>query len=96
MFLARIDGSLTSTVKHPSLAATRLLIGQRLAADGAGVGEPLVIVDPLGARRGSQVLVTSDGDLARRLLADDRAPVRLVVLGIVDEVHPAPAPGGTR
>jgi len=48
MFIARIDGSITSTVKHKSLQGMRLLIGQRLEADGSEVGEPLVLADDLG------------------------------------------------
>jgi ethanolamine utilization protein EutN len=95
LFLARIDGWLTSTVKHASLGEQRLLIGQRLATDGSEVGEPIVLVDPVGARVGSRVLVTSDGDLARQLLNDNRTPSRMIVLGLVDEVHLA-GPGGTR
>jgi ethanolamine utilization protein EutN len=87
MFLARIDGWITSTVKHESLEDVRLLIGQRFDAEGRDVGEPMVLVDPLGARRGSRVMVTSDGDLARKLLKDNRTPSRMVVLGIVDTVH---------
>ena len=85
MYIARIDGTLTSTVKHASLAGARLLIGQRIGASGEEVGEPQVLVDPIGARRGNRVIVTTDGDHARRLLGDPRTPVRLVVLGIVDE-----------
>jgi microcompartment protein CcmK/EutM len=95
LFLARIDGWLTSTVKHASLRQQRLLIGQRIATDGSDVGEPVVLVDPTGARLGSRVVVTSDGDLARKLLTDDRTPSRMVVLGIVDEVHLAGS-GGAR
>jgi ethanolamine utilization protein EutN len=95
LFLARIDGWVTSTVKHASLGDERLLIGQRVATDGRDVGEPLVLLDPVGARLGSRVLVTSDGDLARQLLKDDRTPSRMVVLGIVDDVH-QPGSGGTR
>jgi ethanolamine utilization protein EutN len=95
LFLARIDGWVTSTVKHASLGEQRLLIGQRLATDGSDVGEPIVLVDPVGARVGSRVLVTSDGDLARELLKDNRTPSRMIVLGLVDEVHLA-GPGGTR
>jgi len=34
VFLARIDGTLTATVKHATLQACRFLIGQRLEADG--------------------------------------------------------------
>jgi len=85
VYIARIDGTLTSTVKHASLAGARLLIGQRIGASGEEVGEPQVLVDPIGARRGNRVIVTTDGDHARRLLGDPRTPVRLVVLGIVDE-----------
>lgn len=85
MYIARIDGTLTSTVKHASLAGARLLIGQRIGASGEEVGEPQVLVDPIGARRGNRVIVTTDGDHARRLLGDPRTPVRLTVLGIVDE-----------
>ena len=96
MFLARVDGSVTSTVKHESLAGWRLLVGQRISTDGSDVGEPMVLVDPVGARLGSRVLVTSDGDLARQLLKDNRTPSRMVVLGIVDDVHLAAGPGGTR
>lgn len=84
MYLARIDGTLTSTVKHPSLAGARLLVGQRLDAAGREVGEPQVLIDPIGARRGTLVLVSTDGDHARRLLEDKRTPSRLVVVGIVD------------
>jgi len=84
MFVARIDGSITSTVKHRSLRGRRLLIGQRLGADGAAVGEPLVLLDDLGAGLGSHVLVTTDGDLARRELRDNTTPSRLTVVGIID------------
>ena len=87
MFIARIDGSITSTVKHKSLHGRRLLIGQRLEADGREVGEPLVLLDDLGAGVGSRVLVTTDGDLARRKLHDNTTPSRMMVVGIVDELN---------
>ncbi len=86
MFIARIDGSITSTVKHKSLHGRRLLIGQRLEADGRDVGEPMVVLDDLGAGIGSHVLVTSDGDLARHELHDNTTPTRMMVVGIVDEL----------
>ena len=84
MFIARVDGSLTSTVKHRSFEGTRLLIGQRLEANGTEVGEPVVLIDDLGAGLGSYVLVSTDGDLARQKLADNTTPSRLMVVGIVD------------
>jgi ethanolamine utilization protein EutN len=85
MFLSRIDGTLTSTAKHATLQGCRLLIGRRLEADGRATGEPLVLIDRLGARHGSTVLVSTDGDVARRWLGNN-TPSRMIVVGIVDAV----------
>jgi ethanolamine utilization protein EutN len=86
MFLARIDGTLTSTAKHPSLEGSRFLIGQRLEADGSDSGEPLVLLDTLGARHGSIVLVTTDGD-ALRAVHGNNVPARNSVIGLVHSVQ---------
>ena len=85
MFLARIDGTLTAAKKHDLLAGVRFLLAQRLEADGATSGEPLVLLDRMGARHGSTVLVSTDGDIAREWLGTT-VPARLVVVGIVDRV----------
>jgi microcompartment protein CcmK/EutM len=86
MFLARIDGTLTSTAKHEKLEACRFLLGQRLEADGRASGEPIVILDRMGARHGTTVLVSTDGDIARKWLGNT-APARMIVVGIVDQVY---------
>ena len=85
MFLARIDGTLTSTVKHETLQGSRFLIGQRLETDGRTSGEPLVLIDQLGARRGSTVLVSTDNE-PLRLRSGNQTPARLVVVGLVDDL----------
>jgi ethanolamine utilization protein EutN len=92
MFLARIDGTLTASRKDHRLAGVRFLIGQRLEPDGSPFGEPLVLLDRLGAGRGSTVLVSSDGTIARDWLGTG-VPARLVVVGIVDRAGPRPAVG---
>lgn len=93
MFLARIDGTLTASRKDHRLEGVRFLIGQRLGAGGRPVGEPLVVLDRMGAGRGSTVLVSSDGTIARDWLGQG-VPARLVVVGIVDRVAPPPTPEG--
>jgi ethanolamine utilization protein EutN len=85
MFLARIDGNMTATVKHDTLEGARLLIGQRLDANGAVSGEPLVMLDALGAARGAVVLVSTDGDIQRKVRGNT-CPARLTVVGLVDFV----------
>jgi ethanolamine utilization protein EutN len=87
MYLARIDGNLTSTVKHETLNGFRLLIAQRLEGDGSDSGEPQVIADMIGARIGSIVLVTTDNESVRKASANTN-PMRLAVMGIVDSVYP--------
>jgi ethanolamine utilization protein EutN len=85
MFLARIDGTVTSTIKHSTLEGYRLLVGQRLEADGSPAGEPLILVDLVGARHGSTVMVTTDNE-PLRAVKGNTAPARLVIVGIVDRV----------
>jgi ethanolamine utilization protein EutN len=85
MFLARIDGTLTATVKHETLEGARLLIGQRLDVEHKPTGEPLVVLDTLGAARGAVVLVSTDGDIQRKLRGNT-CPARMTVVGLVDFV----------
>lgn len=89
MFLARIDGTLTATVKHPALDGARFLIAQRLEADGSESGEPIVVIDPQGAPLGSTVLISTDGDIVRRVRGNN-VPGRMVVAGLVDFVDGRP------
>jgi ethanolamine utilization protein EutN len=88
MYLARIAGSVVSVVKHATLEGSRLSIAQRLAADGSTAAEPILIVDWMGAANGATVLVSTDGDIARQRLGNT-TPVRLTVVGIVDQVQMA-------
>ena len=67
MFLARIDGTVVPAAKNATLDGCRFLVAQRLEADGSTGAEPLVLVDLLGASFGSTVLVSTDGDIARRV-----------------------------
>lgn len=85
---AVVQGKATSTVKHPSLAGWRLLLCMTLGADRRPAGEPIVVLDRLGAGPGDTVLVTSDGKGLRQLVGDQTSPARWWTVGIVDE------PGG--
>jgi ethanolamine utilization protein EutN len=92
MFLARIEGTVVATAKHPSLNGCRFLVAQRLEADGTAAEEPIVVVDWMGAARGETVMVSTDGDISRQRLGNN-TPARLVVAGLVDVVQ-QPFAGG--
>jgi microcompartment protein CcmK/EutM len=86
MFIGRVMGSATSTVRHPSMKGWKLLLVMALQADGCTIeGDPILVVDSLGAGRGETVIITSDGIGARELLHAENTPVRWSVLGIVDQ-----------
>ena len=85
MYLGRVMGSATATVKHPSMEGAKLLLVMALQADGKTIeGDPILVVDTLGAGRGDLVMITSDGIGAREMLGNDKSPVRWTVLGIPD------------
>ena len=77
---------MVAAVKHPTLDGCRFLIAQRLEADGSAAVEPIVVVDWLGAAKGSTVVVSTDGDIARLRLGNT-TPARMVVVGIVDQLQ---------
>ena len=85
MLLARIEGNVTATRKHPSLDGWRLLICQPLSATRAAEGAPQVAIDAHGAAMHQTVVISSDGAAARKAVGSDKSPVRWMVIGIVDE-----------
>lgn len=85
MQLARVVGTATSTIKHPTMNGWKLLIVQMLQADGRSPdGDPVISIDSLGAAVGQTVIITSDGKGTRELMGSDNTPVRWSVMGIQD------------
>ncbi len=88
MQLARVEGNLVATRKHPSLEGWRLVICQPIGPAGQLEGTPIVAIDSLGAGMHQQVVISSDGLAARKAVGVDKSPVRWLVVGIVDESEP--------
>lgn len=85
MQLARIIGTATATIKHPSLVGARLLVVQPLMADRRSPdGDPQIAVDTVAAAVGDTVVITSDGRLLREILTSDATPARWSTIGLVD------------
>jgi ethanolamine utilization protein EutN len=83
MQLGRVVGTVTSTLKHPTFEGERLLIVQLETASGGPDGEPVLVFDRLGARRGDLVLLTNDGAALQNLLGRT-TPGRWSVMGLPD------------
>ena len=84
MQIAQVVGQAVATVKHKSLEGWRLLVVQPLGVGGAPDGETLLAIDNLGAGIGHQVMISSDGAGARKLVNARNSPVRWMVLGVCD------------
>ena len=86
MQLARILGTATATVKHPSLTGARLLVVQPPIADRrAPDGDPPLAIDTVAAGPGDTVVITSDGRLLREVLTSDVTPARWSTIALLDE-----------
>jgi microcompartment protein CcmK/EutM len=85
MLLARVEGHVVATRKHPSLEGWRLVICQPISAAGEPEGAPQVAIDAQGAGLHQRVVISSDGAAARQAVGDEKSPVRWMVLGVVDE-----------
>lgn len=96
MKLARVAGTVVSTINVPVFDERKLLLCDLLAPDGSPAGGYLIAVDVVGAGVGETVLLMDEGNSARQILAAPEAPVRTVVVGIVDEVAVADEAGPTR
>jgi ethanolamine utilization protein EutN len=85
MFLARVEGSLVATRKHPSFEGWRLVICQPISAAGRPEGVPQIAIDPHGAGLHQRVVISSDGVAARKAVRNERSPARWMITAIVDE-----------
>ena len=84
MILGRVIGSVVSTIHHPIVNGRTLLVAERLDQNGRPGGGYIIAVDAIGAGQGETVLILDEGSGARQILADNAAPVRSIVVGIVD------------
>ncbi|MFO0964910.1 MAG: EutN/CcmL family microcompartment protein [Gemmataceae bacterium] len=84
MQLGKVVGHAVSTVKHAGFSGWRLLVVQPLSVDRKPDGEPLLVIDNLGAGAGDRVLLCNDGAEARRMVGSKTSPARWFVMGICD------------
>lgn len=86
MYLAKVIGKIISTDKYDAYADKKLLVVQRISLDGRSSGLPTVAIDYVGAGEGDLVLVGAAPGLASVVFGVPRAPIRELVMGVVDRV----------
>ena len=89
MKIGRVAGTVVATICSPVFEGRRLLMVDLLDLEGNETGNDVIAVDSVGAGAGETVLVLDEGNGARQVLSAPDAPVRAVVVGIVDEIEMA-------
>ena len=92
MTLGKVIGNIVSTVKHEAYHATKIMIIQPLGWNLQPKGGPTIAVDTVGAGEGETVLILREGQAAKLILGVKRAPVRSLIVGIIDHVDIAEKP----
>ena len=87
MILGRVKGEVVATIKHSVWENRRALMVDRISPDGKDLGNYLVAFDAVDATVGQIVLIIDEGNSARQIIDDPTAPVRSVIIGIVDEIE---------
>ena len=93
MQLARVVGTVVSTVKNATLVGRKLLVVQTLDARLRAVGKPLVAVDSVGAGVG-ELVFWCRGKEASFPFEGSEVPTDCTIVGIVDSAAHVNAPGG--
>lgn len=86
MYIGQVTGTVVATIKHEAFHGYKLLLVDRLGLDGQPTGHYDICVDVVQAGVGDRVLVIDEGNGARQILKRQVAPVRAVVVGIIDDV----------
>ncbi len=87
MILAKVVGTVVTTISHPDYKNRRLLVVQPLGLEGDSPAEDFIALDNTQAGIGETVLINREGGGARQVLKNPDACVISVIVGIVDSTY---------
>jgi len=86
MLIAKVVGTVVSTIKDEKLVGRKLLILRQTDEKGQLQGKPFVAVDTVDAGTGDLVL-TCAGSSARQTAITKDTPVDAVIMSIIDSLQ---------
>lgn len=87
MKLGKVKANITATVKNSTLNGEKIMVVEIINPDGSSTGKEVVAIEKVDAGIGDTVLVMDEGGSARLVLGKEKAPVRVVIVGVVDEIN---------
>lgn len=86
MYVARVIGKVISSVKNHAYENRKLLLVQKLDLNINPTGKPTIAIDYVHAGEGDLVMVGAAPGLASQVFGIPNAPIRELVMGVVDRV----------
>lgn len=86
MIIGTVKGDIVSTINHPFYTGKKLLIVEKENASGKPSGYLIAMDSGVSAGVGDKVLVIDEGNSARQIVADKDAPVRSIIVGVIDRI----------
>lgn len=87
MNLCRVLGTVVATEKLPVFQGRKMLVVQPLDEAQQPLGKSYIAIDNTSsAGKGDVVLVMNEGGGVRMILKDPDAPIRTLIVGVVDQV----------
>ena len=87
MILAKVTGTVVTTISHPHFKNRRLLVVQPLGLEDEAPDADFIALDTTQAGIGDTVLVNREGNGARQVLRNPDGCVISIIVGIVDSVY---------
>lgn len=81
MYLAEVVGPVVCTIKHEAYEGKRMLLIRRVGGDP---GDYEIAVDYVGAGVGDTVIAGGAPGVARSVFKLEKAPIRTLIMAIVD------------
>ncbi len=86
MIIARVVGTVVSTIKHPAFSGWKLLVVQPMHLEGEPAEDAFLAIDAAQSGVGDAVLVCQEGNSTRQVMGLPNAPVRSSIVAVIDSV----------
>ena len=86
MIIGTVRGNIVSTINHPFYDGKKMMIVEKEDFAGKPGGYLIAIDGGVGVGVGERVLVIDEGNSARQVVKNKDAPLRSIVVGIVDRI----------
>jgi microcompartment protein CcmK/EutM len=86
MIIGTVKGDIVSTINHPFYTGKKLLVVEKEDLAGKAAGYLIAMDGGVDSGVGERVLVIDEGNSARQVVGDSNAPVRSIIVGVVDRI----------